>query len=177
MNAKSEKQAAGVSVRHLNPETMHSNPAFSQLVSVEGPVRTLYIGGQDAVDKDGTIVGVGDLKAQTKQVLLNIVAALKAGGARPEHVVKWNIYILQGQSVQEGFAAFQEVWENPGEPPAITAFCTPAPSVHTEASRTSADAGACVLVCISTPSRKYFTTPPSTAILWVAPGGEVQSAW
>src|SRR5262245_53777743 len=52
----------------------------------------------------------------------------------------------------------------PPEPPAlaIIAFCTPAPSVHTDVSRTSGYVGACVLVCFSTPFRKYFTAPPST---------------
>jgi len=40
--------------------------------------------------------------------------------AQPEHVVKWNIYVVQGQSLQEGFAAFQSVWGNRPNPPAIS---------------------------------------------------------
>jgi enamine deaminase RidA (YjgF/YER057c/UK114 family) len=89
-------------------------------VTVTGPVKTVYIGGQDAVDSSGAIIGKGDLKAQTEQILKNIQAALDAAGAQPEHVIKWNIYVVQGQSVQEGFAAFQSVWGNRPNPPAIT---------------------------------------------------------
>ena len=107
-------------VKYINPESLPKNPAFTNVVTVTGPAKTVYIGGQDAIDASGAIVGKGDLKAQTEQILKNIQAALAAAGARPEHVVKWNIYVLQGQSVQEGYAAFQSVWGNPPNPPVIT---------------------------------------------------------
>jgi len=50
-------------ITHVNPEAMHSNPAFSQAVVVEGAARTIYVGGQNAVDADGRVVGAGDLAA------------------------------------------------------------------------------------------------------------------
>src|SRR5919106_503209 len=107
-------------VKYINPDGLPKNPAFTNVVTVTGPVKTVYIGGQDAVDASGAIVGKRDLKAQTEQILKNIQTALAAAGAQPEHVVKWNIYIVQGQSLQEGFAAFQSVWGNPPNPPIIT---------------------------------------------------------
>ena len=107
-------------VQYINPDGLPKNPAFTNVVTVTGPVKTVYIGGQDAVDASGAIVGKGDLKAQTEQILKNIQAALAAAGAQPEHVIKWTIYVVQGQSVQDGFAAFQSVWGNPPNPPVIT---------------------------------------------------------
>ena len=107
-------------VEYLSPEGLPQNPAFSNVVTVTGPVRTIYIGGQDAVDANGQIVGVGDIGAQTGQVLANILTALEAAGAGPEHVVKWNVLVVQGQSLQEGFAAFQRVWGQRSNPPVIT---------------------------------------------------------
>jgi enamine deaminase RidA (YjgF/YER057c/UK114 family) len=80
------------------------------------------VGGQDAVDANGAVVGKGDISAQTEQVLKNIQTALAAGGAQPEYVIKWNLYIVQGQSLREGFAAFQRFWGLPSNPPAITAM-------------------------------------------------------
>lgn len=112
-NTKSE-------VRHIDPDGLSRNPAFTNVVTVRGPVKTVYIGGQDSVDASGTIVGRGDLRAQTEQILKNIQAALAAGGAKPEHIVKWNIYVVDGQPLQEGFEAFQRVWGNRPNPPAIT---------------------------------------------------------
>jgi len=109
-------------VEFLNPDGMARNPAFSQAVVISGPVRTVYVGGQDAVTADGTIIGVGDLGAQTKQVLTNLETALRAAGAELQHVVKWNLLIVEGQSVEAGFAAFQEFWgDRPAHAPLITA--------------------------------------------------------
>jgi enamine deaminase RidA (YjgF/YER057c/UK114 family) len=107
-------------VKYINPDSLSKNPAFTNVVTVTGLVKTVYVGGQDAVDPSGAIIGKGDLKAQTEQILKNIEAALAAGGARLEHVIKWNVYILQGQSVQDGFAAFQYVWGNRPNPPIIS---------------------------------------------------------
>lgn len=44
-------------VSYLNPENLHMNPAFTNVVTVTGHVKTIYIGGQDAVDASGKIVG------------------------------------------------------------------------------------------------------------------------
>jgi enamine deaminase RidA (YjgF/YER057c/UK114 family) len=108
------------SVRYINPDSLNKNPAFTNVVVVEGNVKTVYIGGQDAINASGEIVGKGDIVAQTEQILANVRAALAAGGARPEHIIKWNIYVVQGQSLQAGFAAFQNAWPQTPNPPAIT---------------------------------------------------------
>jgi enamine deaminase RidA (YjgF/YER057c/UK114 family) len=96
------------------------NPAFTNVVTVTGHVKTIYIGGQDAVDASGKIVGKGDLKRQVFQVFKNIQEALKAAGAGLEHVIKWNVYLVEGQSLEQGFEVFQEVWGSRPNPPAIT---------------------------------------------------------
>jgi enamine deaminase RidA (YjgF/YER057c/UK114 family) len=44
---------------------------------------------------------------------------LAAGGAQIEHVVKWNLYVVQGQPLNEGFEVFQRFWGNRLHPPAI----------------------------------------------------------
>ena len=108
------------SVRYVDPEGLNKNPAFTNVVVVEGPARTVYVGGQDSVDASGNIVGKGDLAAQTEQVLANVRAALAAGGAGPEHVIKWNLLVVEGLSLQEGFSAFQRAWVATPNPPAIT---------------------------------------------------------
>ena len=57
------------SVQHLNPDGLHKNPAYSQAVVVAGNAKTVYVGGQNAVDTSGQVVGKGDLETQTEQVL------------------------------------------------------------------------------------------------------------
>src|SRR5512144_2123208 len=120
MSQRSESTHVRGQVEYINPDTLNKNPAFTNVVTVTGPVKTIYVGGQDAVDATGTIVGKGDLKAQTEQILKNIEAALAAGGARVEHVIKWNLYVVQGQSLRVGFEAFQRFWGNRPNPPLIS---------------------------------------------------------
>ena len=109
-----------VVVQHVNPEEMHSNPAFSQAVVVEGPARTIYVGGQNAVAADGSIVGGGDLAAQTEQVFANLETVLRAAGATIHDVIKWTFYVVQGHDILPGVAVSQRVWGQRPNPPAIT---------------------------------------------------------
>ncbi|AKB77416.1 Endoribonuclease L-PSP [Methanosarcina horonobensis HB-1 = JCM 15518] len=109
-------------VLYINPDGLPKNPAFTNVIVVTGQVKTIYIGGQDAVDASGAIIGKGDIKKQTEQVLANLQTALKAGGAELEHIVKWNVYIVQGQPLQPGFEAFQQFWSQRPNLPAITAM-------------------------------------------------------
>ena len=118
---KNTKTTEGT-VQYLNPDGMHKNPAYSQAVVVSGAAKTVYVGGQNAVDASGTIIGKGDLKAQTEQVFKNLQLALEASGAQLENIVKWNVYVVQGQPMQQGFEVFQRVWGKRPNPPVITGF-------------------------------------------------------
>lgn len=107
-------------VEHLNPEQLPQNPAFSNVVAVSGPVKTVYVGGQNAVTASGEIVGKGDIAAQTEQIFRNLEAALAAAGAGLEHVIKWNIFVVHGQPLQPGFEVFQRRWGSRPNPPLVT---------------------------------------------------------
>ena len=109
-----------MSVEYINPDGLNKNPAFSNVIVVSGNAKTVYVGGQDAVDASGQIVGKGDLKVQVEQVLKNLEIALEAGGAKLEHVIKWNLYVVQGQSLREGYSAFQGLAMEQPKPPAIS---------------------------------------------------------
>ena len=106
------------SVEYINPDGMVHNPAFTQVVTASGSVKTVYVGAQTPVNGSGALIGKGDIAAQTEQVLKNIETCLRATGAGPEHVVKWNIYIVQGQPIQSALEASMRWWEGRPNPPA-----------------------------------------------------------
>lgn len=96
-------------ITHINPATLHANPTFSQAVRVEGPADVVYVGGQNAVDAEGRVVG-GDLHAQTTQALHNVLAALDAVGAAQDSVLKLTVHVVAGHDLAGAFQAAREVW-------------------------------------------------------------------
>ena len=87
-------------VKRTNPPTLSAPTGYTHIVEVTGPNRTIYISGQIAYDKDGKVVGAGDMKAQAEQVFRNLQAALEAAGAKFSDVVKMNSYITDMSKVQ-----------------------------------------------------------------------------
>ena len=104
-------------ITHVNPESLFTNPAFSQGVLARGASNTLHVGGQNGTDATGAIVE-GGLGAQTEQALRNVLAVLAEVGADQSNVVRMAVYVAAGQSVDEGFAASMRVWGQ--HPTAIT---------------------------------------------------------
>src|ERR1700736_2888745 len=86
---KREKiQPKGIHVR-----IMAGQPAYTQVVTVSGTGRQIFIAGQLARDTDGNCVGKGDMRAQIQQVGENIKACLEAAGATLADIVKTNTYV------------------------------------------------------------------------------------
>lgn len=79
--------------KFINPETIHVPRGYTHVVTVEGG-RLVFVSGQVAVDKDGQIVGRGDLGIQTRKAFENLTAALKGAGATLADVVKLNTYVV-----------------------------------------------------------------------------------
>jgi len=80
-------------VKRTNPPALSKPTGYTHVVEVTGPGKIVYIAGQIALDKDGKVVGDGDMKAQAEQVFKNLEAALAAAGAKFSDVVKMNTYI------------------------------------------------------------------------------------
>jgi reactive intermediate/imine deaminase len=91
-------------VKRTNPPTLSKPTGYTHIVEVTGPGKTIYIAGQIALDKDGNVVGAGNMKAQAEQVFKNLQAALDAAGAKFSDVVKMNTYVTdmeQAPAVRE----------------------------------------------------------------------------
>ena len=73
---------------------------YSEAVMAEGQ-RMLFISGMTARDKEGNIVGKGDMKAQTRQVLENIKAILETVGATFDQIAKVTVFITDMSRFKE----------------------------------------------------------------------------
>ncbi len=105
-------------LEYPQPENVASGNGYSHVVT--GPGQWVAIAGQVAFDADGKIVGEGDFEAQTRQVFVNLDAALKAPGATWANVVKLNYYLTD----MAGLPALRTVrdeYVDTTNPPASTA--------------------------------------------------------
>ena len=80
-------------VHTVNPPTLAKPAGYSHGIEVQGG-KTLYIAGQVALDKNGQLVGRGDLVAQFRQICENLKAVLLARAGQLNDVVKLSIFVL-----------------------------------------------------------------------------------
>lgn len=108
-------------VRLLRPEGLVPSPAFSHVAVVPPGATTIYIGGQNAVDATGTIVGGDDVGAQTAQVMKNLQTALAAAGATMSDVVCMTLFAVDGIDLTAGYDVAAQALDPTGDPPLIAA--------------------------------------------------------
>ncbi len=103
----------------INPESMHRPTGYTHVVEVTAG-RPVYIAGQVALDRTGTLVGPGDLRAQARQVFDNLRSALQAVGAGFDQVVKLNYYLVDASQLPV-VREVRDEYVNPRQLPASTA--------------------------------------------------------
>jgi enamine deaminase RidA (YjgF/YER057c/UK114 family) len=109
--------------RFINPPTISKPPGYTHVVEITGPARIVYIAGQLGIDPSGKMAG--DFRGQTEQAFANLKSALAAVGAKVEHIVKINNYVVD---IGKNIGAFREVRDknlNMAAPPASTTVGVP----------------------------------------------------
>ncbi len=108
-----------MTITRINPDTMHKNPAFSQGAVIESGAKLVYVGGQNAVNAKGEVVGK-DIGSQTEQALKNVITVLEASGATLADVFKMTIYMVDGQPLEEGYKAASKFLTPDVPPPTVS---------------------------------------------------------
>ena len=106
-------------VLYINPDSLHSSPAFSHAVRIPAGYDLVFVGGQNGTGADGAVVGP-EIAEQTRQAFQNVKTCLDAADATLADVVKWTILCVEGVDIQEGFAASADVLPTDSEPAVIT---------------------------------------------------------
>ena len=71
----------------------------------------LYCSGQIALDPtNGVMVGQGDVEAETRQALSNLMAVLTAAGAEPRQVIRTTVYLTDLADFQRVNALYGEIF-------------------------------------------------------------------
>jgi len=107
-------------LQHINPDSMHKNPAFSQGIIIPAGARLLVIGGQNAVNGKGEVVGKGDIAAQTTQAVDNLITVLETAGGRLEDLVRVGLILREDADLMAGFNAWMQRAGKLKNPPTVT---------------------------------------------------------
>ena len=93
-------------ITKINPDQLHLPPGYHHVTVVHAD-RMAYLAGQCPLDRQGDLVGPGDLVAQIDQVIANVVQALTAVGARPDDVVRSVVYVASNDVDELGMAWYR----------------------------------------------------------------------
>lgn len=86
---------------------------FSQAISIEAKGRLVFISGMTARKADGTIAGVGDIEAQTRQVCENLKAAVEAAGGTMDDICRVDVYVRNMEHFEAIHKVRREYFKSP----------------------------------------------------------------
>jgi 2-iminobutanoate/2-iminopropanoate deaminase len=103
-------------------ELSDPRPRYSQGILAEGG-KLLFIAGQTASDKEGNVVGKGDIEAQTHQVFKNLSAVLKDVGGSLDQLVMTTTYITD-RKYREGYNRVRQQYYKKSSPTSTLVIVT-----------------------------------------------------
>ena len=107
----------------IQPKSLSDpRPRYSQGILADGG-NLLFIAGQTASDKDGNVVGKGDIEAQTHQVYKNLTAVLEEAGGSLENLVMTTTYIT-GREYREGYNRVRQQYYKKNSPTSTLVIVT-----------------------------------------------------
>lgn len=104
-NGRADEPNDRAVIERLRPEGLVRSPAFSHVAVVPPGATTIHVGGQNAVDADGALVGANDLAAQSVRALENVITALAAVDAGVADVVQWTVLFVAGSDIGVAYQA------------------------------------------------------------------------
>ena len=81
-------------------------PGYAHTATVEAGERLVFAAGAVPIDRSGSLVGAGDLRAQTRAVLTNLADALHGAGTGLDRVVATTVYVVAAEQTDLSI-----VWE------------------------------------------------------------------
>ena len=85
-------------------------PGISPAVKIDNMV---YTSGQVPFDEKGNLVGIGDVKTQTRQSLENLRRVVEAGGGSVASIVKVNYYVVDYRLMSDVSEVVAEFFSEP----------------------------------------------------------------
>jgi len=86
---------------------------FSQATVIEATGRMVFVSGMTARRADGTIAGIGDVTAQSRQVCENLAAAMAAAGGTLDDICRVDVYVRNIEDFEKIHKVRREFFKPP----------------------------------------------------------------
>jgi 2-iminobutanoate/2-iminopropanoate deaminase len=106
-----------------SPKIRQPSGHFSQATTIAARGRLVFISGMTARRADGTIAGVGDIEAQTRQVCENIKAAVEAAGGTMDDICRVDVYVRNMEHFEQIHKVRREYFKTPAPASTMVEVC------------------------------------------------------
>src|SRR5262245_33032292 len=96
---------------------------FSQATIIEAKGKLVFISGMTARRADGSIAGIGDIEAQTKQVCENLKSAVEAAGGKMDDIVRVDVYVRNMEHFDQIHKVRREYFKAPAPASTMVEIC------------------------------------------------------
>ncbi len=86
-----------VKIEKYSATGVYDPPGYSQAIKVTGAQTILFLAGQVAYEKDGSVKHRGDFTGQARAVFTAVKALIEAGGGTLANVVKITTYVIDAR--------------------------------------------------------------------------------
>src|SRR5436190_5215952 len=99
------------------------NGHFSQATVTEARGRIVFISGMASRRADGTIAGIGDIEAQTRQVCENLKAAVEEASGSMDDICRVDVYVRNMEHFEQIHKVRREYFRPPAPASTMVEVC------------------------------------------------------
>jgi len=107
----------------VSPKIRQPSGHFSQATMIEARGRLIFISGMTARRADGTIAGIGDIEAQTRQVCENIKAAVEQAGGKMDDICRVDVFVRNMEHFDQIHKVRREYFKPPAPASTMVEVC------------------------------------------------------
>src|SRR5262244_215933 len=107
----------------VSPKLRQPSGHFSQATMIEARGRLVFISGMTSRRPDGTISGIGDIEAQTRQVCENLKAAVEAAGGTMDDICRVDVYVRNMEHFDQIHRVRREYFKAPAPASTMVEVC------------------------------------------------------
>ena len=107
----------------VSPKIRQPSGHFSQATMIEARGQLVFISGMTARRADGSIAGIGDIEAQTRQVCENVKSAVEQAGGTMDDTCRVDVYVRNMEHFDQIHKVRREYFKPPAPASTMVEVC------------------------------------------------------